>query len=197
MHKEILVPRPFAGADMNWAKRSIQSVECCRAAETRKTRGWRASIVALGLPNSIPISASPWYAISRGSSPTGSGFALDLAVHAPRISGSDPRNFHAHLLATTREVGTTDLTGEDHIGARTMPNAASWGCRRRSTNCCSCASGGRWSPTRRCATRRSTRGSIIELGGAGHRPGAVSIHPTGRLRDGASRVLERAGGEHP
>ena len=32
-------------------------------------------------------------------------FALDIAIHAPRdFPGSDPRNFHAHLLATTREV---------------------------------------------------------------------------------------------
>ena len=32
-------------------------------------------------------------------------FALDIAIHAPRdYPGSDPRNFHAHLLATTREA---------------------------------------------------------------------------------------------
>jgi hypothetical protein len=32
-------------------------------------------------------------------------FAVDLAIHAPRQHpDSDPRNFHAHLLATTREV---------------------------------------------------------------------------------------------
>jgi hypothetical protein len=31
------------------------------------------------------------------------GVAVDLAIHAPRPQG-DPRNFHAHLLATTREV---------------------------------------------------------------------------------------------
>jgi ATP-dependent exoDNAse (exonuclease V) alpha subunit len=33
------------------------------------------------------------------------GFAVDFAIHAPRdFPGSDPRNFHAHLLTTTREV---------------------------------------------------------------------------------------------
>jgi ATP-dependent exoDNAse (exonuclease V) alpha subunit len=38
------------------------------------------------------------------------GFALDLTVHAPRdYPGSDPRNFHAHLLATTREVTAEGL----------------------------------------------------------------------------------------
>jgi hypothetical protein len=37
-------------------------------------------------------------------------FAVDLAIHAPRdFPGSDPRNFHAHLLATTREVGAEGL----------------------------------------------------------------------------------------
>ena len=37
-------------------------------------------------------------------------FALDVAVHAPReFPGSDPRNYHAHLLATTREVTTEGL----------------------------------------------------------------------------------------
>jgi len=37
-------------------------------------------------------------------------FAVDVAIHAPRdFPGSDPRNFHAHLLATTREVMTEGL----------------------------------------------------------------------------------------
>jgi MobA/MobL family len=37
-------------------------------------------------------------------------FAVDVAVHAARnFPGSDPRNFHAHLLATTREVTTQGL----------------------------------------------------------------------------------------
>ena len=34
--------------------------------------------------------------------------AVDLAVHEPR-PGGDPRNFHAHLLTTTREVTPTGL----------------------------------------------------------------------------------------
>jgi len=36
------------------------------------------------------------------------GVAVDLAVHDPR-PGGDPRNFHAHLLATTRELTPTGL----------------------------------------------------------------------------------------
>jgi hypothetical protein len=50
--------------------------------------------------------------------------AVDVAVHAPRaFRGSDPRNFHAHLLATTREVAleglgrktTLDLNDESRL----------------------------------------------------------------------------------
>jgi ATP-dependent exoDNAse (exonuclease V) alpha subunit len=38
------------------------------------------------------------------------GFAVDFAIHAPRdFPGSDPRNFHAHLLTTTREVAIGGL----------------------------------------------------------------------------------------
>jgi hypothetical protein len=37
-------------------------------------------------------------------------FAVDVAIHSPReFPGSDPRNFHAHLLATTREVTADGL----------------------------------------------------------------------------------------
>ena len=42
-------------------------------------------------------------------------FALDIAIHAPRdFPGSDPRNFHAHLLATTREVTTRRIGRQNH-----------------------------------------------------------------------------------
>jgi hypothetical protein len=40
-------------------------------------------------------------------------FAVDITIHAPRdFPGSDPRNFHAHLLATTREVTTAGLAAK-------------------------------------------------------------------------------------
>ena len=44
--------------------------------------------------------------------------AVDLAVHDPR-PGGDPRNFHAHLLTTTREITPTGL------GAKTGLDKAS------------------------------------------------------------------------
>jgi hypothetical protein len=46
------------------------------------------------------------------------GNAVDLAVHAPR---TDPRNFHAHLLTTTRQVtpyGLGEKTTIEWSGAR-------------------------------------------------------------------------------
>ncbi len=44
------------------------------------------------------------------------GFGVDLAVHAPRpYAGSDPRNFHAHLLATTRSITNTGLGEKTEI----------------------------------------------------------------------------------
>ena len=39
---------------------------------------------------------------------------VDLAVHRPR---TDPRNFHAHLLTTTREVSTAGLGPQDDCRA--------------------------------------------------------------------------------
>jgi ATP-dependent exoDNAse (exonuclease V) alpha subunit len=39
------------------------------------------------------------------------GVAVDLAVHDPR-PGGDPRNFHAHLLTTTREVTPAGLAAK-------------------------------------------------------------------------------------
>jgi ATP-dependent exoDNAse (exonuclease V) alpha subunit len=63
----------------------------------------------------LPVELSPQgrIALVRGFSQELSdryGFAVDFAIHAPRdFPGSDPRNFHAHLLTTTREVGIEGL----------------------------------------------------------------------------------------
>ena len=58
----------------------------------------------------LPVELSPQQRLSlvRGFSRELTdryGFAVDFAIHAPRdFPGNDPRNFHAHLLTTTREV---------------------------------------------------------------------------------------------
>jgi len=105
MHKEIVLPSRFAGDDMEWAKDRENLWNAAEGAEIRKNaRVAREYLVAL------PVELSPGDRLNlvRGFARELSdryGFAVDLAVHAPRdFPGSDPRNYHAHLLATTREV---------------------------------------------------------------------------------------------
>lgn len=111
LHKEILVPGHLAGANMDWAKDRSSLWNSAERAESRKdARVAREYLVAL------PAELSPdqRIALARGFSRElidRYQFAVDLSVHAPRdYPGSDPRNFHAHLLATTREVGVEGLT---------------------------------------------------------------------------------------
>ncbi|WP_171499737.1 MobA/MobL family protein, partial [Acinetobacter guerrae] len=43
----------------------------------------------------------------------GHGVAVDVAIHAPHIAGgSDDRNFHAHILMTTRTATGHGLGGK-------------------------------------------------------------------------------------
>ncbi|MGD0491829.1 MAG: MobA/MobL family protein [Steroidobacteraceae bacterium] len=105
LHKEILVPSEYAGLDMSWAKDRANLWNAAEAAESRKNaRVAREFLVALpveldldgrvGLARDFAKELADRYR-----------FAVDVVVHAPRdFPGSDPRNFHAHLLATTREV---------------------------------------------------------------------------------------------
>ncbi|HEV7614202.1 MAG TPA: MobQ family relaxase [Steroidobacteraceae bacterium] len=105
MHKEIVLPGKFADAEMQWAQDRATLWNAAESAETRKNaRVAREYLVAL------PVELSPAQRIGlvRGFSQELAdryGFAVDFAIHAARdFPGSDPRNFHAHLLATTREV---------------------------------------------------------------------------------------------
>jgi ATP-dependent exoDNAse (exonuclease V) alpha subunit len=105
MHKEIVLPSKFADAEMGWARDRSSLWNAAESAETRKNaRVAREYLVAL------PVELSPDQRLklvrefSRELADR-YGFALDFAIHAPRdFPDSDPRNFHAHLLATTREV---------------------------------------------------------------------------------------------
>jgi ATP-dependent exoDNAse (exonuclease V) alpha subunit len=110
MHKEVVLPGKFADDDMSWAKDRSNLWNLAESAETRKNaRVAREYLVAL------PVELSPQRQVSlvKGFSQELSdryGFAVDFAIHAPRnFPDSDPRNFHAHLLATTREVTTEGL----------------------------------------------------------------------------------------
>jgi hypothetical protein len=111
LHKEIMLPGSIEGADMDWARNRSQLWNAAERAETRiNARVAREYLVALP----VELDAAQRLALVRGFSRELTEryrFALDLAVHAPRdFPGSDPRNFHAHLLATTREITAQGLT---------------------------------------------------------------------------------------
>jgi len=111
LHKEIMLPGSIESADMDWARDRSQLWNAAERAETRSNaRVAREYLVALP----VELDAAQRLALVRGFSRElieKYRFALDLAVHAPRdFPGSDPRNFHAHLLATTREITAEGLT---------------------------------------------------------------------------------------
>jgi ATP-dependent exoDNAse (exonuclease V) alpha subunit len=111
LHKEIILPGSIEAADMDWARNRSRLWNAAERAETRSNaRVAREYLVALP----VELDAAQRLALVRGFSRELTEryrFALDLAVHAPRdFPGSDPRNFHAHLLATTREISTQGLT---------------------------------------------------------------------------------------
>ena len=100
-----MLPHQFAAADLSWATDRDNLWNAAERAEVRKdARVAREYLVAL------PAELSPQGRIDLVAGFSRElverfGFALDIAIHAPRAyQGSDPRNFHAHLLATTREV---------------------------------------------------------------------------------------------
>jgi ATP-dependent exoDNAse (exonuclease V) alpha subunit len=113
VHKEIVLPSRFADADMEWARDRSSLWNAAESAESRKNaRVAREYLVAL------PIELKPDQRLGlvRGFSQELSDryrFAVDFTIHAPRdFPGSDPRNFHAHLLATTREISIAGLAAK-------------------------------------------------------------------------------------
>lgn len=105
MHKEILLPGRFDGTDaaMEWARDRATLWNTAEKAEkksnSRVAREYQATLPA-------ELSAEQRVILARAFSREIAdryNVAVDLAIHAPRPEG-DPRNFHAHLLATTREV---------------------------------------------------------------------------------------------
>ncbi len=103
VHKEIVLPARLAaaGAALDWARNRSALWNAAEAAERAKNaRVAREFTVAL--PHEL--TAERRAALARQFAQEISdryGSAVDLAIHAPR---GDPRNFHAHLFTTTREV---------------------------------------------------------------------------------------------
>jgi len=120
LHKEIFLPSKLERADagMEWARdRSSLWNTAEKAEKQRNSRVAREYQVALPPELSAEQRVSLARAFSREIADR-YDVAVDLAIHAPRPEG-DPRNFHAHLLATTREVtpeGLGPKTGLDMEG---------------------------------------------------------------------------------
>ncbi|HEY4972605.1 MAG TPA: MobA/MobL family protein, partial [Steroidobacteraceae bacterium] len=107
-HREILLPASLSAADCAWA---TQRASLWNAAERAEQR--RDARVAREYQVALPaeLDAGQRLALVRTFARElveRHGVAIDLAVHAPRPMG-DPRNHHAHLLATSRQVTAMGL----------------------------------------------------------------------------------------
>jgi ATP-dependent exoDNAse (exonuclease V) alpha subunit len=108
MHAEIFLPAHLEAPATAWARNRERLWNTAEHAEKRHN-----AKVAREYEVSLPaeLSVAQRVALARAFSQEIAKrykVAVDLAVHAPR-PGGDPRNFHAHLLTTTREVTPTGL----------------------------------------------------------------------------------------
>src|ERR1700738_1375521 len=129
-HTEIFLPSRFGESPMEWARDRASLWNTAEAAEKR-----RDSRVAREFQVALPseLSGTQRLALARSFARELSdryGTAVDLAIHDPKAD-SDPRNFHAHLLTTTREVTPAGLGAKAGLdmGAlerakRGMPNCS-------------------------------------------------------------------------
>jgi ATP-dependent exoDNAse (exonuclease V) alpha subunit len=117
LHAEIFLPSQFEGASVAWARNRERLWNTAEHAEKRHN-----SRVAREFQVNLPpeLDSAQQLALARTFAREIADrykVAVDLAVHAPR-PGGDPRNFHAHLLTTTREVTPAGLgakTGLDMV----------------------------------------------------------------------------------
>jgi len=111
LYKEIVLPSGVAGSAPAW---SLDRGQLWNAAERAETR--RDSRVAREFLLSIPheLTRDQQIALTGALSRDIAeryGVVVDTALHAPR-AGGDPRNFHAHLLATTRAITAAGFGGK-------------------------------------------------------------------------------------
>jgi MobA/MobL family len=108
LHAEILLPTQFEGEPVAWARNRERLWNTAEHAEKRHNsriaREYQVTLPAeldavrrVALARTFAREIADRYKV-----------AVDLAVHEPP-TGGDPRNFHAHLLTTTREVTPAGL----------------------------------------------------------------------------------------
>jgi ATP-dependent exoDNAse (exonuclease V) alpha subunit len=108
IHAEIFVPGTLASEAPPWVRQRAALWNAAEAAEHR-----RNSRVAREYQVTLPheLNAQQRLELARNFARDLSerhSVAIDLAIHEPR-PGGDPRNHHAHLLATTRELTAAGL----------------------------------------------------------------------------------------
>ena len=113
-HAEIVLPTEAAKRDINWARDRQQLWNAAEVAEKRKdARVAREYEVAL--PHEL-TKAQRHELVRTFSRELANRFgcAVDFAVHQAHRAG-DERNFHAHILTTTRQVEATGLGAKTAI----------------------------------------------------------------------------------
>jgi ATP-dependent exoDNAse (exonuclease V) alpha subunit len=118
LHREITLPARFSGSEAEWARDRSTLWNMAERAEVRRdSRVAREYMLALPAELNSEQRVSLTRALSRDLADR-YGVAIDAAIHAPRADG-DQRNFHVHLLSTTREITASSLgakTGLDMNG---------------------------------------------------------------------------------
>ena len=108
LHKQIVLPRELAarGPELDWARSRATLWNAAERAETR-ANARVAREFTLALPHELGQEQRVQLA-QRFASDLAERYrtAVDLVIHAPR---GDPRNYHAHLLTTTRELTADGL----------------------------------------------------------------------------------------
>ena len=114
-HKEIVLPADLADrADMAWAQDRAMlwnaAEHAGRRCNSRLAREW-----LVFLPPELSLDQRHQL-VQRFAHELADRYraAVDLCVHRPR-PGADPRNHHAHLLMTTREVSPDGLGPRTHL----------------------------------------------------------------------------------
>jgi ATP-dependent exoDNAse (exonuclease V) alpha subunit len=123
-HKEILLPSGFNASNAAWVTDRLKLWNAAELAERRRDARV-AREIQLGLPHEL--SSDQRRELARTFSQQLADryhVAVDLAIHEPRPAG-DPRNHHAHLLLTSREIS------EEGFGAKAGLDIHSDELRRR------------------------------------------------------------------
>ena len=110
-HKEILLPSRLQAGQCSWATDRASLWNAAERAELRHdARVAREYQVTLPFELSAVERLRLARSLAQGLAER-HNVAIDLAVHAPPAAG-DPRNHHAHLLATSREITASGFGGK-------------------------------------------------------------------------------------